>query len=477
MLNLPQYDAVLKLAPQLTILHQVHKEKRPFELTDEQKRMLRGILQGQNTIILKGRQISASTLVCLVDALVAVINADVKVAICCDTQTKANDLLAKARNFLIQMGLSLDVDHIKRVKLAHNGSEIHAISTHGGESNEESRVGRSASYQYLHMSELPYWGNEKAYGALLATSSGAPVVIESTAKRSGDLFHRLWQADNGFTKLFFSVNDHHAYRKRADRISDARWEELKQLGATNRKTASWWDAQLRATGGDETTMLRDYPFKPEHPFVNNAERHIKVDPQIRPHTAWAKDKTVKVFAARHEAPRTIMAVDPAGGGGNGDNAVIALLNSDNKQIVATWSSNITTMQPQVELINKLYDEYKPCAVLVEANGMGQAWVDLLKTRGVPVTEVQTDSASKELGLDLVKWAIEAGEINGPEELVWEAQHMHYKRGKAAGPKDMLMCLGFALIHLQKHGQTKAPAHSQPQGVFRLEPPKPPAQYF
>lgn len=458
MLRLPEYHAVLALAPQLRILHQTHKEQRPFDLTPEQQRMLQAILANPSTLILKGRQISASTLVCLVDALVALLNPGIKVAIACDNQTKANDLLTKARNFLIQMGIELEIDHTKRVKLSHNGSEIVAVSTFGGETTEESSVGRSASYQFIHMSELPYWSNQKAYGALLATSSGAPVVIESTAKRSGDLFHRLWKdEENGFTKLFFSVNEHHAYRKRADRISDARWAELQQLGATNRKTASWWDAQLRATGGDETTMLRDYPFRPEHPFVNNAERHIKVDPQIRPHTAWAKDKTVKVFAARHEAPRTIMAVDPAGGGGNGDNAVIALLNSDNKQIVATWCSNITTMQPQVELINKLYDEYKPHTVLVEANGMGQAWIDLLKTRGVPVTEVQTDSASKELGLDLVKWAIEAGEVSGPSELEWEAQHMHYKRGKAAGPKDMLMCLGFALIHLQKHGQTKAPA--------------------
>lgn len=443
----------------LKIMHKTKGTLEPFVLTDEQCVMLDAILQHPRTIILKGRQISASTLCCYLDVLIAITNPKICVGIASIAQQQAADMLKKCKAFIHQMGIKLASDSALRITL-ENGSEIHAISTHQGDETQESSVGRGQTYQFLHITELPYWQNSKAYPALMATvAQDTPVVIESTAKRSGDLFHRLWaDNDSGYHKVFFSVNDHKYYRKAASSISDARWAELQELGATSRETAAWWHWKLKEQGGDDTAMLRDFPFTDDQPFVNNAVRHIKVNPMVRPHlTMPTLDTRVKIFSTPPQAPRCLITCDPAAGGGNGDNAVMCVINTDNKEVVATWVSNVTTLLPQIDLLEKLYKYYKPWTVLIEGNGMGGAWVQLARQRGISVHEVTTDAATKQQGLDAVKWGIEAGDIYAGEELVWECENMYFnKKGIASGPKDMLMCLGFALNYLHKHGLTKPP---------------------
>jgi hypothetical protein len=473
MLRMPNIEVAKTIASKkLLIMHKTKGTLAPYVLTQEQERMLAAILQHRRVLILKGRQISASTLCCYVDVLVAVMNPKICVGIATIAQQQASDMLKKCKSFLLQMGIKLISDSALRITL-ENGSEIHAISTHQGDETQESSVGRGQAYQFLHITELPYWQNSKAYPALMATvAADTPVVIESTAKRSGDLFHRLWaDKDSGYYKLFFSVNSHTAYRKAASSISDARWEELRELGATTRETAAWWHHKLREQGGDDTAMLRDFPFTDEQPFVNNASRHIKVNPVVRPHvTMPTLDTRVKLFALPPQAPRCLITCDPAAGGGNGDNAVICVINTDNREVVASWVSNVTTMLPQIELLEKLYKYYKPWTVLIEGNGMGGAWVEMCKHRGIPVHEVTTDAATKQQGLDAVKWGIESGDIYAGEELVWECENMYFnKKGQACGPKDMLMCLGFALNYLHKHGLTKPPAAENPAVYIQPTP--------
>lgn len=457
MLILPDVAKAIKMATAVKILNQKTQNMTYFNLTEEQIRMLEALVEHKSVMILKGRQISASTLFCYVDFLVALLNPGAKVAICCDNQTKANDLLAKCRSFANQLNITLSTDHTKRIVFAHNGAEIHAVSTvGGGAENEESRVGRSQSYQFIHMSELPYWTSQKSYGALLACSSGAPVVIESTAKTSGDLFHKLWTTNNEYHKLFFSVNDHKYYKSYQGSIKEADWLELQELGCTTKETAIWWLNTLHRNGGNKQQMLRDYPFLPDQPFVNNASRHISIDPVVRPHTPRGM---TKVFTP--PGGRCIMTVDPASGGG-GDNAVITVMSSDKPgDVWATWVNNTTAMSSQLTIISDLYNYYKPSVVIVEKNGIGNAWVELLTERGVPVLKINTDAASKQLGLDLAKSYIEDGTLACGDELVWEAQHFYYnKRGIASGPKDLLMALGFGLIYLQDHKTTPPVYRSQ-----------------
>lgn len=76
--------------------------------------------------------------------------------------------------------------------------------------SSDSEAGRAMTLHMLHASELAFWGNEarETWVSLMQAvpSRGSEVIVESTAKGAGGLFHELWQAaergDAGWIAVF-----------------------------------------------------------------------------------------------------------------------------------------------------------------------------------------------------------------------------------------------------------------------------------
>jgi hypothetical protein len=446
MLRLPLPEKLEQLAANTQIMSQELKQPVSFAFNYEQKIMAAKLLSQPipKAIILKSRQIGTSTFFCFLDVVIALINPAIKVAIVVDTQTKATELLERCKSFARGLGLNLPVENTRKLQLP-NGSEIHAITATGGAEGSESKAGRSQSFQLLHLSELPYWPNQAAYASLLATSSGAPVFIESTAKGTGDLFWKLWITPNDYQKVFFSVEDHQSYQSPADSITAEQWTEAQSLGFTSRTHAAYWFQLLANKGNDLVKHLHDYPIKPEHSFLTFEGRWINRDPLV---VNASSINDIQIFQSAEKHHRYIAGVDTSGGVGRDGNS-IAVLDRTTRKLVAFWKDNAADIDTVGERLQELSKLFTIDVFVIETNGIGQATNQKAKRLGLPIKELTTTEASRYASLLASKQAIESGLIYGPAELAEECASLHLdSRGRFKGKKDSLMAIGFALVELK-----------------------------
>ena len=458
-------------------MSQSTKTAVPFVFNPEQRQLAEALLASDasaGAVILKSRQIGTSTFFCFLDVVVALMNPGIKVAIVVDTQWKAADLLQRCKEFCRNLGLHLSTGNTRRITLP-NRSEIHAITATGGAEGTESKVGRSQSYQLLHLSELPYWPNQTAYASLLATSSGAPVWIESTAKTTGDIYHKLWTGSNNYRRIFFSVQDHAEYVADPESISSEDWQAAQELGFTSKPHAAWWYRQLQQAGGNYIQHLHDYPIVPAHAFLAFDGRWIRKIPEIiRHHYVGA----IKVFNTTTKHHRYLVGVDTSGGVGRDANAVV-VLDRTTKQLVAYWKDSKADIAEVVRILQQINALYSPDVYIIETNGIGQATSQAAKAVGLPVQELTTTAATKYAALLATRQAIESGYVAGCEELVDECLSLRLDgKGRFVGEKDSLMALGMALtqIELAPHIIPKPPDRER---VYMPEDflPKPDANWY
>lgn len=141
-------------------------------------------------------------------------------------------------------------------------------------------VGRSDTFQNLHLSEVSSWNNAKEIlDGLLQAVPNKPdtlVVIESTAK-GYDYFKELWDkacaGENDFEPLFCAWWELDEYRMPADNITLTEEEkELKKLYNLDDEQIAWRRWCIRNNcGGDINTFKQEYPACPEEAFLASGE--------------------------------------------------------------------------------------------------------------------------------------------------------------------------------------------------------------
>ena len=141
-------------------------------------------------------------------------------------------------------------------------------------------VGRSDTFQNLHLSEVSSWNNAKEIlDGLLQAVPNKPdtlVVIESTAK-GYDYFKELWDkacaGENDFEPLFCAWWELDEYRMPADNIILTEEEkELKKLYNLDDEQIAWRRWCIRNNcGGDVNTFKQEYPACPEEAFLASGE--------------------------------------------------------------------------------------------------------------------------------------------------------------------------------------------------------------
>ena len=147
-----------------------------------------------------------------------------------------------------------------------------------------SGLGRSATYQYLHLSEYAFWGQNKEdtlMGLLQSVPSqpGTTVIIESTANGYED-FHQRWlDAEAGlseFTPLFFAWFEMPDYRMKVlgnemDDLDEAE-KNLIELYGVDLEQLKWrrW-CIANNCGGDIRKFEQEYPHCPSAAFLSTGE--------------------------------------------------------------------------------------------------------------------------------------------------------------------------------------------------------------
>jgi hypothetical protein len=464
-----KYEVASRLPKKLVILNQeLHGAIAQWKINDEQREVLRAIIDNERVIVLKGRQMGVSTITLLAVLAFAVVNPGVPCAIVADTREKAQGLLARLAGWCDQLGIELGARNKSSLEMANAGPDgvcttIDALSAVSRAESGESRVGRSKSYGFIHASELAFWLSDAAVWRGLTSTAlpGARIVVESTASAADNLFRALWSAreaaGEGWTRVFLPVERHAVYRRAPGDIDDATWALLQgpRFGFTRRDSAAWWWHKLRTDfAGDETGAMREYPQIPDHCFSFAKGRWILkyVEAATTPDGRWDGDS--KRFEGWHHYreqgdEEVCFGVDVAAGHG-GDSSAIVVLGLLTGTIVATWMSSTTSIPDLIDKVNIAADQYKPTTIVVESNGVGVGVYETLNQVSPHHITEQRSGDEKHLRLQRLKLAIEQGVVPIGPELIAEAKASRIEpptgpRGRPnyEGRDDCLNALSFA----------------------------------
>lgn len=462
-MTFPSHKKMQRLASLCTVLDQISGKPTLFKVFEEQAKILEAASVSRHILILKSRQIGCSQICCFLDAVYTILNPGVKVAVVADTEQKVHGLLDRVREVYRDLRVPLRISNRSKI-VTQEGSEVHAVTANAAKGQSESKAGRSMSFQMLHLSELAFWPDQNAFGALTSSAGlSAPILIESTSSGPGDLMWQLWTEKNDFHKLFFSVEDHAAY-KRSKPLTEEQWLELKELGFTKPECASWFhDVLINRFQNHLVRALREYPQRPEHAFMSAEGRWINVTPPVLAHTTM---QGIKIFKPKVTGEEYVIGVDTAGGLGK-DASTIAIIQKSDLSLAATWTDAEATIDTLADFVRAAYQIYGGI-VVIESNGIGLATVQAARARGVPVIEAKTSQARQYQGLLAVKRRVEDGTLSGPIELSEECDSLHVNRfEKFDGKKDLCMAIGFSYLFIDKSPAQPVPEEEPGFNVFSL----------
>ncbi len=452
------------LAEQLTLLDQGSGLISRFSLNDEQRVVLAALADHDRIAVLKARQQGISTICCLYDLVHAIVHPGHTVAIVADVQEKAEGLLAKCASWAKQLGVPLTTENVRTITLA-NGSSIEAKSAVSRATGGESRVGRSKSYALIHLSELAFMADDFAlFSALTSTLlPGGKVIVESTASPADNLYNKIWhESDNGWHRLFFSVEAHVAYRADEASISDAQWEKLREeYRFTRRDSAAWWHRKLHTDmGSDMYRAQREFPVTPEQAFAFAEGRWIhdftpasgciitgntRLTGRFEVEYGLEKLKVKDPTGREHtiDVEPCIYGVD-TGSGSGGDYSALVVIGRITGKIHRVIASNTLDVGAFADLVIARAEVDKPYLISTETNGIGSGMHSILMRAGLPSIEHVSDRFEKATRFSALRVAIESGAIPVGPEIQLEIKSSTVDRdGKYAGRDDVLSALSFA----------------------------------
>ena len=142
-----------------------------------------------------------------------------------------------------------------------------------------SGVGRSDTFNYLHISELAFWGNnakETTIGLFQAVPNlpNTMIVIESTAN-GFEYFKELWdmavKGESDFIPVFVGWNELDDYKMPYTGFELTDYEKnLQRIYNLSLEQLSWrrWCIKNNC-GGDEQQFKQEYPINPQEAFISS----------------------------------------------------------------------------------------------------------------------------------------------------------------------------------------------------------------
>jgi hypothetical protein len=258
---------------------------------------------------------------------------------------------------------------------------------------ENKAVGRSATIQLLHGSEVAFWNNaeEHAKGIMQAVPNEAntEIILESTANGVGNYFHQLWQkAEAGqseFIAIFVPWFWQDEYKKAVDStfLPTAEETELKRQYLLTDEQINWRRykiAEISINGIDGTkAFCQEYPCNPNEAFQLSGE-----DSFIHSDLVMRCRKTV---AERYG--KLLIGVDPARFGDD-RTAIIR------RQGRVAYGLETYTKKDTMEItgiVHNIIINERPAKVFIDIGGLGAGIYDRLKELGHSDTIVAVNAGS------------------------------------------------------------------------------------
>lgn len=193
---------------------------------------------------------------------------------------------------------------------------------------------------------------------------------------------------------------------------------------------------------------------------------------------------VKVFRTPEQCSNQIVIGVDTGGGLLKDSSAVVAIDKRDRTLIASWSSSSATVDEIADKVEMVFNRYQKAysskfvpfvtiqsndipTVVIESNGIGEAtWQAINIKKRIPAVKQKTTEPIRYQGMLLVKKAVEAGIIEGPQELIDESDKLLVDNGRFKGPKDLSMAIGFCLREIERNPY-RAPEIKSRDNVFSM----------
>lgn len=444
-------------------------KKVPFVPTPEQLRLADMLQTSGRVIILKARQIGASTIVRAHFTWKALMSTEpVHSGIMSLSHESAQYLHSLDKGFIDSLpsplSRKLDNSTARTIKFKDTGAQLRSFTAgmKGGGT-------RSFALTDLHLSEFAHYDDqdEVLSNAMSTVGEGGQIVIETTANGPGDKYHKLcMEAETNGWSLFFSPWYKHAAYSKTHRfgiqaVPAMTAEERKlmsKLGLT--KDQMYWRRTMISSMGPDK-FAQEYPSTPAEAFVASSKSWLQPShfEGVEVRKAAGKEMCLVDPKEMGEDP-LVLGIDVASGTG-GDFTAVTAVSVSTGQPVWHWHCNDEGPGRFTERVLGWIDKWDIRCILVESNAHGAVVLSRLRDLGIDENLLWGDETGKDWttnkwtkirALEELKTRLENGSISVMvEPLFRELQQLDNSGATPRAPKgghdDLVMATALAYVAL------------------------------
>ncbi|MFC6646185.1 terminase [Granulicella cerasi] len=423
--------------------------------------------RGQHNIVLKARQMGMTTWAAAQCLLFAITHPGVMVLEVAHTRDAAESLFAMTRRMwgvlpleMREGALRLERSNSAQMVFAELGSELRIASA------AEANAGRGLSLQMLHCSEVGRWpgdATETLAGLRAALAPEGQSVLESTPQGAYGAFYEEWMSGDA-VRHFMPWWMERAYVGAAVDVQAMSAEELALVRAHGLSAEQigfrrGLEKNFRALRAQEFAEDAESCFRATGACcfaVEAIEARLRDTPGA---AAVRRGGALRVWLPARAGRQYLVAVDTAGGVGEGDFAAVQVLDIATGMQCAELQERLRPAE-LARVVAALAREYGEALVAVERNNHGAAVIAYLETqerygrlyrlRG-EAGWLTTSASKPEMIARLDAWLGERAEAVMSERLLRECRSFVVseggRMGAAAGRHDdlvMAMALGLCV---------------------------------
>ena len=350
--------------------------------------------RGKKNIVLKARQMGLSTWIAGRFFLKTITQPGTLTLEVAHTQEAAEDLFRMVHRFYAGLPESLRMGVLKTSRANVRSLAFPSMdSEYRVETAGDANAGRGLTVQNLHCSEVSRWPGDAAEtlaGLRASLTPTGEVVLESTANGAYGCFYEEWMhaQETGYVRHFFPWWWEPAYV--SDRGAIGEMDEAEDLLVRKYGLSEGQVAYRRGLQRQFGRLMRqEYPENAEDCFVASGSCVFDVEAidrrlSLLPEPAQRRwNRALEVWYPALAGKQYLLAVDPAGGGADGDYCAMQVIEKASGLQCAEFRGRIG-LQEIAQKAAELASEYNGALVVIERNNHGHGVLAYLK--GVYNTE-------------------------------------------------------------------------------------------
>lgn len=345
--------------------------------------------RGRHNIVLKARQLGLTTWTAARFFLKTITTPGTLTLQVAHTQEAAEEIFRIVHRFYANLPeelregpLAVARANVRQIVFDSIDSQYRVVTA--GDRN----AGRGLTAQNLHCSELARWPGDPAdilAGLRAALAPNAEVVLESTPQGVGGCFYEEWQKapETGMVRHFFPWWMEQAYRADAPADAETLTEEERDL--MQRENLDLRQiAYRRALRSSFRKLARqEYAEDAESCFLSSGESVFELSAieeclsKAPPPAGVRRNGELEIWFPPMPGKRYLVAVDPAGGGSEGDYSAAQVLDRDSGLQCAEFAAHLGGLE-FARFVAGLAAEYNHALLIVERNNHGTGVLAMLE---------------------------------------------------------------------------------------------------